>query len=71
MLQDAGITASRFGWIIYCGQPGSMSEAVNWWMNVSTWGHRENILNPSFTYMGVGLSQTRDGRSYWSVIFRS
>jgi uncharacterized protein YkwD len=71
MLSDAGISAANFGWIIYCGQPGTASEAVNWWMNISTYGHRENILNSSFNRMGVGTAVSQDGRRYWSVIFSS
>ncbi|MBO1580712.1 CAP domain-containing protein [Bacillus sp. XF8] len=71
MLKNAGITAANFGWIIYCGQPGTASEAVNWWMNISTYGHRENILNSSFNRFGVGTAVSRDGRRYWSVIFSS
>src|SRR4051794_32835495 len=71
MLTNAGITAANFGWIIYCGQPGTNSEAVNWWMNISTYGHKENILNSSFNYIGVGSAVSQDGKRYWSVIFRS
>jgi uncharacterized protein YkwD len=71
MLKNAGITASNFGWIIYCGRPGSFNEAVNWWMNISTSGHRENILNSNFNRFGVGSAVSRDGTRYWSVIFSS
>ena len=38
---------------------------VDGWMN-STTGHRENILNPSYTQIGVGYCA--DG-SYWSQMF--
>ncbi|MEK1886537.1 MAG: CAP domain-containing protein [Phyllobacterium sp.] len=30
--------------------------AVNWWMNVSTAGHRQRVLDPAVRQIGVGLS---------------
>lgn len=39
---------------------------VNGWMNSQ--GHRDNILNPSFTSMGVGLCINND-ESYWVQLF--
>jgi len=70
MLKDAGITAANFGWIIYCGQPGTYYNAVSWWMNESP-PHRERILDSSFNRLGVGTAVSSDGRRYWSVIFSS
>lgn len=32
-------------------------------------GHRENILNPNFTKIGVGLHIGSDGRYYWAQMF--
>ncbi len=37
------------------------------WMNSS--GHRANILNPSFTTVGVGIATSADGTVWTSVVF--
>ncbi|MFE5494387.1 CAP domain-containing protein [Streptomyces virginiae] len=37
------------GW----GGSGTPNAAVNWWMNVSTWGHRQIILDPSMREIGA------------------
>ncbi|WP_242292538.1 CAP domain-containing protein [Bacillus cereus group sp. BfR-BA-01441] len=68
MLSQAGISGAA-GWIIYCGKPGTYADAFNWWMNISTHGHRENILNPRWNALGVGKATSQDGTVYWSVIF--
>jgi uncharacterized protein YkwD len=36
------------GW----GGAGSPRAAVNWWVNVSTWGHRQIVLDQSLTEIG-------------------
>jgi len=74
MLQDAGITAANFGWIIYCGQPGAYYNAVSWWMNESPklgMHHRDIILDSNYNRLGVGTAVAQDGKRYWSVIFSS
>ncbi|RXJ19839.1 hypothetical protein ETJ91_00250 [Bacillus albus] len=70
MLKDAGITGVKFGWILYCGQPGTVEEAINWWMNISTTGHKQQILTPSFNYFGVATAVSQNGTRTWSVIFQ-
>ncbi|MFG2341815.1 CAP domain-containing protein [Streptomyces yangpuensis] len=37
------------GW----GGSGTPNAAVNWWMNVSTWGHRQRILDPTMREIGA------------------
>jgi hypothetical protein len=39
--------------LVECSTPAA---AVHWWMNVSTSGHRQSILNPEFREIGVGVS---------------
>jgi hypothetical protein len=39
--------------LIACSTPAA---AVNWWMNISTHGHRELILSSGFRELGVGVS---------------
>jgi uncharacterized protein YkwD len=54
---------------IAAGQ-GDAATAMNAWMT-STEGHRENILNPRYTDMGVGLAYSAGGVPYWTQDFAS
>jgi len=40
---------------------------MNGWMNSP--GHRSNILNPTYTELGVGLAKDSAGRCYWTQMF--
>jgi len=42
-------------------------EATKSWMN--SWGHRRNILNDDFYFVGFGVAEDRNGRIYWCAIF--
>ena len=48
--------------------PKTASQAVKGWMNSS--GHRANILNSMFTYLGCGTTGPKDYK-YWIQIFSS
>ena len=63
MMKSFGITYRSAGENIARGQT-SPQAVVNAWMNSS--GHRANILNASFTEIGVGY--VSDGR-YWTQMF--
>lgn len=63
MMKSFGITYRSAGENIARGQ-ATPQAVVNAWMNSS--GHRANILNPSFTHIGVGYAQ--NGR-YWTQMF--
>ena len=63
MMKDFGITYRSAGENIAKGQ-ATPQAVVNAWMNSS--GHRANILNASFTHIGVGY--VPDGR-YWTQMF--
>ena len=63
MMKSFGITYRSAGENIARGQ-ASPQAVVNAWMNSS--GHRANILNPSFTRIGVGY--VADGH-YWTQMF--
>lgn len=63
MMKKFGITYKAAGENIAKGQK-SASEVVNAWMNSE--GHRANILNKSYTHIGVGF--VKDG-NYWSQMF--
>lgn len=63
MMRDFGISYRAAGENIAHGQR-SAEEVVNGWMNSE--GHRENILNPNFTHIGVGYNQNGH---YWTQMF--
>jgi uncharacterized YkwD family protein/spore coat assembly protein SafA len=63
MMKSFGISYRTAGENIAKGQR-TPSEVVNAWMNSS--GHRANILNSSFTKIGVGY--VKDG-NYWTQMF--
>ncbi len=53
-ISSAGFSYSAAAENIYAGNGSynSASSAVGWWMGSD--GHRENMLNPTYTYAGVG-----------------
>lgn len=64
IFRQFGIKPYTWGENIAAGQPDA-SSVVDGWMNSE--GHRENILRPEFTKMGVGYFYTTDGAyPYWS-----
>ncbi len=63
MLKSFNISYRTAGENIAKGQR-TPAEVVKAWMNSS--GHRANILNPSFTHIGVGYAS--DGK-YWTQMF--
>jgi len=65
-LKDAGVSYRSCGENIAWGQktPGQVMEG---WMNSA--GHRANILNASYTEIGVGFYQNASGVNYWSQLF--
>lgn len=65
MMKSFGISYRSAGENIAKGQ-ATPQAVVNAWMNSS--GHRANILNASFTHIGVGY--VADGR-YWTQMFIS
>ena len=63
MIKSFGISYKAAGENIAKGQR-TPQEVVNAWMNSS--GHRKNILNPSFTKLGVGYVEKGN---YWTQMF--
>ena len=68
MLLKFGITWSAWGENIASGQD-TPEIVVNEWMNSPS--HRENILSPNFTFIGVGYYVDSDGTPYWTQMFTS
>lgn len=66
MMESFGIRYSAAGENIAMGQR-TPSEVMNAWMNSP--GHRNNIMSPSFTQIGVGLAKDKNGRMYWTQMF--
>jgi uncharacterized protein YkwD len=73
---SAGDRVSRQGyawtWVgenLYWGQSSTPIIVVAWWMNSSA--HRDNILNPNYTSIGVGYVylSTSTYKQYWVVNF--
>ncbi|WP_202081099.1 SafA/ExsA family spore coat assembly protein [Caldalkalibacillus salinus] len=68
MLRNYNISYRSAGENIAMGQR-TANEVVQGWMKSQ--GHRENILNPQFTHIGVGYAQGGQGRHYWTQMFIS
>ncbi|ABN51538.1 MAG TPA: LysM peptidoglycan-binding domain-containing protein [Hungateiclostridium thermocellum] len=66
MMEDFGIKFTAAGENIAMGQQ-TARDVMNAWMNSP--GHRNNILSPSFTKIGVGLAKGPNGRLYWTQMF--
>ena len=45
---------------------GSAAGVIEGWMGSE--GHRENLLDPSFTSIGVASAQASDGTLYWTMV---
>ncbi len=65
-LKEQGVSYRRSGENIAWGQR-TPEEVVKAWMNSA--GHRANIMNKSFTKIGVGYYQGSNGVNYWSQLF--
>lgn len=66
MLSKSKINWSSWGENIAYGQR-TPEAVVTAWMNSS--GHRANILNTTFTKIGVGYATKSDGTPYWTQMF--
>ncbi|WP_456273119.1 S-layer homology domain-containing protein [Bacillus sp. AK031] len=66
MLKSFGVSYMRAGENLFAGD-SSPSVAVSSWMDSQ--GHRENMLNPHFTHMGVGYAEGGPYRYYWVQMF--
>ncbi|NUT40820.1 MAG: CAP domain-containing protein [Thermoactinospora sp.] len=65
-IRATGFTGSSWAENIAMGQR-TASEVVRGWMNSE--GHRENIMNCSYTLIGVGAAKDGRGRIYWTQDF--
>jgi uncharacterized YkwD family protein/spore coat assembly protein SafA len=66
MLRSFGVSFESAGENIAAGQR-TPQEVVQSWMNSP--GHRQNILHPQFTQIGVGLAKGGKYGFYWTQMF--
>ena len=66
MMKKFNISYNTAGENIAMGQK-TPSEVMNSWMNSS--GHRANILNSTYTELGVGIQKDSSGTIYWTQMF--
>lgn len=66
MMQNFGLRFSAAGENIAYGQ-STPAAVMRDWMNSP--GHRSNILNPTYTQIGVGLAKNSKGVCYWTQQF--
>lgn len=66
VLAENGVEYRGSGENIAWGQR-SPEEVMNGWMNSE--GHRANILNKNFKYIGVGYHVNSNGTGYWTQLF--
>lgn len=62
MMKKFGISFSTAGENIAAGQQ-SAADVMGSWMNSP--GHRQNILNPSYTEIGIGVAKGGSYGTYW------
>jgi uncharacterized YkwD family protein len=65
MMRNFGVIYQTAGENIAKGQP-TPQEVVNAWMKSP--GHRENIMNGTYTHLGVGYVR-KNGQAYWTQQF--
>ncbi|HMS75101.1 CAP domain-containing protein [Gordonia sp. (in: high G+C Gram-positive bacteria)] len=51
---------------VACGQPDAATAHLAWWNSP---GHRENLMNPEFDRIGVGVAQGRNGTWFYVQLF--
>jgi len=67
ILDDYNVEYLLAGENLAAGQR-SPAEVVRAWME-SEDGHRENILNPEYGHIGIGVAMDNTGRLYWVQLF--
>ncbi|MDV2582470.1 SafA/ExsA family spore coat assembly protein [Alkalibacillus haloalkaliphilus] len=66
MIEQFNVSYQRASENIAAGQQNPRS-VVDSWMNSQ--GHRENILDPNMTHIGVGYAEGGQYRHYWTQMF--
>jgi uncharacterized protein YkwD len=67
-MRDANYLFLRGGEnIAACDAKFPQTELMQYWMDSKP--HRENILGPDFTDIGLGLASAKDGKVYYTQVF--
>lgn len=64
-LTRAGYAWTAWGENVAMGYPTASSVVIGW---MGSPGHRANILNGTFTTIGVGVVEDAAGRPYWTMV---
>jgi uncharacterized protein (TIGR03000 family) len=64
--KDGGYPGTFIGENVACGLM-SAEELVKGWMNSE--GHRKNILDPTYTEIGIGVAKAANGTVYYTQLF--
>ena len=65
-LERAGYAWKAYGENIGCGED-TAEKILLMWMDSSV--HRENVLDPAYTEVGIGLIRGGECRTYWTALF--
>jgi len=67
-MKDAGYAFAKAAENIAACKPSiTMPQIVEAWMESKQ--HKENILGPEFTEVGLGLAKDKDGQIYYTQLF--
>ncbi len=66
ILDEIDVFYMSAGENIACGSSTAQG-VVEQWMNST--GHRDNILNPDYDFLGIGYYSTDDGNYFWTQLF--
>ena len=61
-----GLSVWTWGENLACNQQ-SPAQVMQAWMNST--GHRDSIINPSFTHIGISITRDSQGHLYWVQVF--
>jgi uncharacterized protein YkwD len=62
-----GYDYSQVGENLAQGEEATPEEIVDGWLKSK--GHRENLLNPDFTEIGLGAAKSAKGETYYTQVF--
>ncbi|MBM3994325.1 MAG: CAP domain-containing protein [Planctomycetes bacterium] len=66
-LREAGYKYFKAGENIGSADGGTIDMVMKAWMDSK--GHAENILNPDYAEIGVGIARDKDGVTYYTQLF--
>lgn len=64
-IAETGFEAQTWGENVAAGYTEPAAVVDDW---MESEGHRDNILNPDFSHVGVASAQADDGTIYWTML---